>query len=88
MKTIKEYFLNKKTVSPQTLYMPVGAKIVNILENGSNVRLVTVIDPNETLTNLRTFKICTNTESIYNDNIEYLGSFISAFGDRHVIELL
>jgi hypothetical protein len=87
MRAIKEYIIDQKVVEPQTLYMVRGAEVVGLIDGDSNVKIVTVIDPTESISDLRTFKICTTTDTIYSDNITYVGNFLSAFGTKYVIEV-
>lgn len=87
MKVFKEYFLDKKYNTPQTLYIPQGAEIVNIQDTNKGLVLLAIVDPISSITELRKFKICANDENIYVDTVKYIGSFDSLIGIKHVIEI-
>ena len=84
MKTLKQYNIKKDLITPQTCYITRGAEIVSLLDLGFDLALVALCDITETNLDLRTFKICSSFESIYEDNIRYIGNF----GEQHVIEIL
>lgn len=84
MKTIKEYRLRKDIITPQTFYITKGAKIVNLIDLGFDLSLIVVCDSTENETDLRTFKVCSLYETIYESDIEYIGNFAT----QHVIEIL
>ena len=86
MKTIKEYLLDKKCVTPQTAYLTRNAEVVGVQDTLKGLVLLAVVDPTETLTDLRTFKVCSIEETIYADNLKYIGNFQSIVGVQHVVE--
>lgn len=87
MNTIKEYLLDSKCVTRQTIYLPKNAKIVDVQETPNGLMLFAVVNPVETSNDLRIFKICTLNETLYEDSIEYIGNFVSITGLKHVIEV-
>ena len=84
----KNYLLDKKCFTPQTLYLPTCTDIVAIRDTDNGLMLLATITPSTTTTELRTFKICANDESIYADAIKYVGSFDTSIGTRHVVEII
>lgn len=88
MKTIKEYLLNKECFAAQMVYLPIGADVVALQDAGESLKLIVTINSATTLTELRTFKICTSNEILYADTIKYIGSFVSLIGTIHVVEIL
>ena len=88
MKTIKEYLLDKKCVTPQTVYLPKGAEIVAINDSNTEFNLVAIINPMEATTELHTFKVCLPGENLYVDTVKYIGSFKGSFGLEYIVELL
>ena len=88
MLTFKEYYLDAASVSVQTLYLPLGAVIATAYIGYSGITLAVLIDPNESVTVLRKFKVCTNGENIYEDTVKYIDTIIADYGIRHIIELL
>lgn len=84
MKLLKEYRLNKATTAVQTLHIVKGAKIVNLVDFGFDIALIALCDLIDASTDLRSFKVCNTSETIYYDNVDYIGNF----GEQHVIELL
>lgn len=86
MKVIREYFLNSE-ISPQKFYLPKGAQVLSV-DNSTGLVLYVLVDPAYSETDLRTFKICTAAETLYYDNIQYIGSFKGVFGNSFVIEIL
>ena len=88
MKVIKEYLLDKTNVAKQALYITQGADIVYIRDTDIGLMLYCIVNATENKTELRTFKICSVSENIYEDDIKYLGAFQSSVGMRHVIEII
>ena len=89
MKTIREYYLDKKCLTPTSIYIPEGAKVVNIFELKDQLVLFVLLDINKQfITNLRTFKICRSGENIYSDAVKYIGSVNTDIGIRHVVEII
>ncbi len=88
MRTIKSYLLDKSSIGIQSLYLPSDAKLVSIQDTDIGLTMFAVTDPNNHRTDLRTFKICSADETIYNDNIVYIGSYKSDNGIRHVVETI
>lgn len=91
MKLIKEFLLDSKLLSPQTLYLPADTQVVNVLNTETGLMLLTITIPDEVTTQLpvlRTFKICTSDEKIYAHTVKYIGSFNGLSGIRHVIEII
>lgn len=88
MKMFKEYILDSKCLTPQTMYLPQDADVVGAYFTETCLVLLAIMSPVTNLTELRTFKICTNDENIYVDTVKYIDSFNSAFGIRHVIEII
>jgi hypothetical protein len=84
LKVIKEFCIRKDSAAAQTIYITSGAKIVNVIDAGFDIVLLALCDYNEANVDLRTFKICHTHETIYHDNINYIGND----GCLHVIELL
>lgn len=91
MKVIKEYLLDSKVLSPQTLYLPANAQVINVQDTEKGLMLLAIVTPEELvvdLPELRTFKICTNDEKIYADTVKYVGSYQGLVGMRHIIEII
>lgn len=91
MKTFKEYLLDDKILTEQTIHMPHGAKVVNVKNTDKGLMLLAIITPEAYVTGLpelRTFKICTNGEIFSADTVIYVGSFESIIGTKHVIEIV
>ena len=86
MKVIKEYLLNKDEISKQTLYLPKKAEIVGVQNFNDSLRLIVLGSPGE-FTTLRTFKVCSSEETIYNDTVKYIGSYLGDYGLRHIVEI-
>lgn len=90
MKKIKEFLLDNKSLSTQTLYLPAGAKVLNVYDTEKGLILLTLVPPEEVSIEppeLRIFKICTTDEKFYIDTVEYIGSYKSSIGMRHVFEI-
>lgn len=84
MKTLKEYRIKKDIITPQTVYVTRGAEVVNLIDLGFDLSLIVLCDSTSSVSDLRTFRVCSLYETIYDDNIKYIGSF----GSQHVIEIL
>lgn len=84
MKTIKEYRIKKDIITPQTFYITKGAEVVNLIDLDSDLALIVVCDSISRESDLRTFRVCSLYETIYDDSIKYIGNF----GTQHVIEIL
>lgn len=91
MKEIKEYLLDSKVFSPQTLYLPADAQIINVYNTEKGLMLLVIATPEELavdLPKLRTFKICMNDEKIYASTVKYIGSYQGLIGLCHIIEII
>lgn len=88
MNIIKEYLLDKKCSAPQALYLPENANVFGARESDIGLVLVTVSNPTETATSLRTFKVCSVDENIYAKNIKYVDSYQDITGVHHIFEIL
>jgi hypothetical protein len=89
VKTIREYYIDKKCLTPTTIYLPRDAEVVNISELKDQLVLFVLLDlNNQFTTNLRTFKICRSGENIYSDAVKYIGSINTDIGIRHVVEII
>ena len=88
MKVIKEYILEKHTLAPQSIYLPKGAQIFNVVNTSKGLALYALSVSAELDVELRDFKICNTNEIFYCSNVKYLGYFESDTGIQHVIELL
>ena len=84
MKTIKEYRLKKDVITPQTFYITKGAEVVNAIDLDFDLALIVLCDATSIESDLRTFRVCSLYETIYDDNIKY----ICNFGTQHVVEIL
>lgn len=87
MKTFKEFLLDKSRITSQTVYLPYGASVVNIKDTDMGLMLLVICDSISDITELRTFKICSNDENFSAEAVEYIGSFDSYLGTKHVVEL-
>ena len=88
MRMFKEYPLEKLLLAPQTVYLPKGAEVVTAQDTDNGLMLYALVSPAETLTDIRTFKICNTSETFYSNNtIKYIASFKTNFGIYHLIEL-
>lgn len=91
MKIIKEFLLDSKVLTPQSIYLPAGTDIVDVQSNEKGLMLLAISRPDEyavDLPELRTFKICIIDEKIYAGTVKYIGSFDSLSGKRYVVELI
>ena len=89
MRTFKEYYIDSNSVGAQTIYLPKGAEVVNARSGVGVVILDTIIDPNESLTSLRTFRSCSVGENIYNDTVKYINYVTTNFGAiRFIVEIV
>ena len=88
MKTIRELLLDASVISPQTLYVPIDAEIVDVHMTPAGLKLIIITNPIENNSQLKTFKICATDENIYHDTVKYIGSFEATTGKRFVIELI
>jgi hypothetical protein len=84
MKTLKEYRLKKDIITSQTFYITKGAEIVNLVDLDFDLALIALCDSTSNEADLRTFRVCSLYETIYDSNIKYIGNF----GTQHVIEIL
>lgn len=84
MKTLREYRLKKDIITPQTFYITRGADVVNLIDLDLDLSLIVLCDSVNSESDLRTFRVCSLYETIYDDNIKYIGSF----GNQHVVEIL
>jgi hypothetical protein len=84
LKVVKEYKLKKDLITPQSLYITKGAKIVSVTEDYDFV-LFALCDYTEVNTELRTFQIYFTHANIYNDNIRYIGY---CGNNQHIVEIL
>jgi hypothetical protein len=90
MRVFKEYLLDEKILSIQTLYLPSSAEVVNILKTTAGLKLLVIVkhasyeqEPLE----LHKYQICVNDEIFYTNTVKYIGSFESDVGVKHVIEV-
>ena len=88
MKIIRELLLDASVISPQTLYVPVDAEIVDVQMTPAGLKLIIITNPIENNSQLKTFKISATDENIYHDTVKYIGSFEATTGKRFVIELI
>lgn len=89
MYTFKEYYIDSNSVGAQTVYLPNGAEVVNARTGVGCAILDVLIDPNETLTNLRTFRSCSVDENIYNGTVKYINYVTNDFGAvRFIVEII
>jgi hypothetical protein len=91
MRTFKEYLLEEKVITPQSIHLPAQAEIVNVIKTDKGLMLLAIIKPpgyDTALPEIRTFKICSNDEIFTAPAVSYIGSFESLLGIRHVIEIL
>jgi hypothetical protein len=88
MNTIKEYLLDSKCNTHQAIHLPKNTKIVDVQETSKGLMLFAIVNPIESHTDLRIFKICSLDEILYEDSIEYIGNFMSIIGLKHVVEIL
>lgn len=84
MKIIKEYRLKKEIITTQTFYITKNADVVGTADFDFDIGLFVICDATTAETDLRTFKICYSYETIYEDNIKYIGTV----GTQHIIEIL
>ena len=85
MKTIREYRLRKELVGNQTCYITKDAEVVGIEDLDYNeVALFALCDSIESATDLRTFRLCTTYETVYDDTVAYIGHI----GTLHILEIL
>ena len=91
MKTFKEFLLDDKTVSEQSIYLPAGADVVGVSMTDAGLMLLALVKPASYETELpenRIFKICETGEIFYVPTVKYIGSFQGTLGTRHVIEVI
>ena len=88
MKMFKEYLIDKKCSAPQNVYMVQGAEVVNVQDTDKGLMLIALRNSTNSLTELHTFKICSNNENIHTDTVKYIGSYQSLLGIQHVIEII
>lgn len=90
MKTFKEFLIDDKVISEQSIYLPAGADVVNVLMTEAGLILLAIVKPVGYETELpenRTFKICETDEIFCANTVKYIGSFTGLLGFRHVIEI-
>ena len=85
MKVIKEYKLQKDTLTPQTLYITKGAEFVGVTDNGFDYVIFALCDYTEVNTELRTFQLFNTHSNIYENTIKYIGYCGT---NQHIIEIL
>ena len=88
MKVIKEYLLDKNSIMPQTMYLPVRAEPIAVQDTPRGLIMQAISDLTEHNMELRTFKVYLANENIYADRISYIDNFDGPTGRMHVIELL
>ena len=91
MKTFKEFLLDDKSIAEQSIYLPADAKVVNVSMTDSGLLLLVLVKPTGYDTGLpenHIFKICKTDEIFYANTVKYVGSFQSALGTKHVIEII
>jgi hypothetical protein len=84
VKVLKDYHIAKDNIASQTLYITKNASIVAVADNDFDFTIVALCPAHELDTELRTFKVYSTYETIYEDNIQYLGTI----GNQHIIEIL
>ena len=91
MKTIREFLLDSNIFTPQSIYLPADADVIDVLNSEKGLMLLAIVPPDEyavELPELRTFKICIIDEKILAGTVKYIGSFEATTGKRFVIELI
>ena len=88
MKIIKEHLLDHKSVVIQTAYFVKNSEIVATRMTSVGLMLYSISDVNETAQELRSFKICTAAETLFTDNVKYIGNFECEYGLMHIVEVL
>ena len=91
MKTFKEYLLDDKLFTNQTVHLPTDAEVVNVFKTDKGLVLLAIVKPPGYSIEppvIRTFKICANDEIFTAPAVSYIGSFDSLLGTRHVIEII
>ena len=90
MKMFKEFLLDDKNISEQSLYLPSGAEVVNVSVTDTGLMLLAIVKPAGYETELpesRIFKICETDEIFHANTVKYIGSFTNTLGIKHVIEI-
>jgi hypothetical protein len=90
MREFKEFLLDNKTISEQSIYLPADAEVVNVFNTDRGLMLLAITPAagyENGLPEIRTFKICANGENFAASTVKYIGSFESITGNKHVIEL-
>ena len=90
MREFKEFLLDNKTISEQSIYLPTGAEVVNVSNTDRGLMLLAIVPASgyeNGAPEIRTFKICANGENFIASTVKYIGSFESITGNKHVIEL-
>ena len=85
---ISSYKLTENVYDIQPIYLPKDCKIIsaNIKEDG--MISLYVLNTDITLDyDLRKFKVVNTDETIYNEKIHYIGTYETAFGIKHLIEV-
>ena len=88
MRSIYEYILDDEDMTLQSFYLPVGADVIAIQKSSKRL-ILSVLGPLiATSKTIRSFKICKANETIYYDNIKYIGSYESELEIYYVIEVI
>jgi hypothetical protein len=88
VKSIHEYILDDKDIDLQSFYLPVGADVIAIQKSSKGL-ILSVLGPlTATSKAIRSFKVCKANETIYYDNVKYIGSYESELGICYVIEVI
>jgi hypothetical protein len=90
VKTFKEFLLDDKNISEQSVYLPAGAEVVNVSLTNVGLMLLAIVKPAGHETELpenRIFKICETDEIFHANTVKYIGSFTNTLGIKHVIEI-
>jgi hypothetical protein len=90
VKTFKEFLLDDKSITEQSIYLPAGAEVVNVSLTNAGLMLLVIVKPAGYETELpenRIFKICETDEIFHANTVKYIGSFTNTLGIKHVIEI-
>jgi hypothetical protein len=88
MRLFKEFLLDAESLAEQQIYMPAEAEIINIVKTALGLKLLVIVKQAALDTKSRKFKICLSDEIFYAKTVEYIGSFESDVGIKHVIEII
>lgn len=91
MKTFKEFLLDDKSATEQSIYLPASAKVVSVSMTDTGLTLLALVKHtgcDMEIPKNRIFKICKTDEIFYANTVKYVGSFQSTLGTKHVIEII